>query len=192
VTSPDGLPVLAFASRDDFRAWLEASHDTSDGVWLRIARKASGIPTVTYGEAVDVALCFGWIDGQRRGGDEEAFLQRFVPRRPRSRWSKVNVEKVQRLTEAGEMHPAGLAEVERAKADGRWDAAYDPPSRATVPDDLRAALDAVPAAAAAFEGLSGSNRYSILHRVEAAKRPDTRARRIAGFVDMLARGETPH
>ncbi|HEX8208366.1 MAG TPA: YdeI/OmpD-associated family protein [Solirubrobacteraceae bacterium] len=148
---------------------------------------------MTYLEAVEAALCFGWIDGQVRMAEEEGWrLQRFTPRRSRSRWSQINVERAEALIAAGRMRPAGLAEVERAKADGRWAAAYPPPSRIEVPDDLRGALDASPAAAEAFAGLSSANRYAILYRVHDAKRAETRARRIEQFVGMLERGETIH
>jgi uncharacterized protein YdeI (YjbR/CyaY-like superfamily) len=183
---------LPFASQDEWRAWLAEHHADSDGVWIAFARKASGIPTVTYAEAVEVALTYGWIDGQARSIDETRYGQRFTPRRARSRWSKINRAKAEKLIAAGKMQPAGLAEVERAKADGRWDAAYDSPTTATVPDDLRGALDANPAAAKLFDELDGSNRYAILHRIQEATRPETRARRIARFVEMLARGETLH
>jgi uncharacterized protein YdeI (YjbR/CyaY-like superfamily) len=183
---------LPFASQDEWRAWLAEHHADSDGVWIAFARKASGIPTVTYAEAVEVALTYGWIDGQSRSIDETHYGQRFTPRRARSRWSKINRVKAEKLIAEGKMQPAGLAEVERAKADGRWDAAYDSPTTATVPDDLRAALDANPAAAKLFDELDGTNRYAILHRIQEATRPETRARRIAKFVEMLARGETIH
>jgi uncharacterized protein YdeI (YjbR/CyaY-like superfamily) len=181
---------MKFASAAAFEAWLAAEHATSDGIWLEIAKKASGVPSVTYGEAVEIALCFGWIDGQVKRSEEEGFYQqRFTPRRARSTWSQINREKVAALIASGRMQPAGLAEVERAKADGRWDAAYAPPSRMEVPDDLRRALDAVPEAASAFESLSRSVRYAVLYSVHDAKRPETRARRIERFVDKLARGE---
>jgi uncharacterized protein YdeI (YjbR/CyaY-like superfamily) len=178
-----------FASQAEWEAWLDRNHASADGVVIRFARKASGIPTVTYAEALDVALCYGWIDGQARSGDETHYEQRWTPRRARSRWSKRNRAKAEALIASGEMRPAGLAEVERAKADGRWDAAYDAPSTAAVPDDLAAALDAQPQARAFFETLSGQNRYAILHRVQDAKRPETRARRIEKFVAMCAAGE---
>jgi uncharacterized protein YdeI (YjbR/CyaY-like superfamily) len=181
--------VIAFDSDAAWEAWLEAHHATSDGIWMKIAKKGTGIPTVAYPEVLDTALCFGWIDGQRKALDDRYFLQRFTPRRARSRWSQVNRDKVAALTSAGRMRPAGIAEVERAKADGRWDAAYDAPSTAAVPDDLAAALDAQPQARAFFETLSGQNRYAILHRVQDAKRPETRARRIEKFVAMCAAGE---
>jgi uncharacterized protein YdeI (YjbR/CyaY-like superfamily) len=183
------LEMRAFASADDWEAWLREHHDTAPGVWIKFARKGSGIPTLTYMEALHAALCFGWIDGQARGLDDAFYLQRFTPRRARSIWSKRNRDFATALIESGRMQPAGLREVERAKADGRWDAAYDAPSTATVPDDLRAALDANPGAAEFFAGLSGRNRYAVLHRIQTAKRPETRARRIEKFVAMLAAGE---
>ncbi len=155
-----------------------------------MAKKASGIPSVTHAEALDVALCYGWIDGQRNSFDDRWFLQRFTPRRARSNWSKVNCAKVERLIEEGRMQAAGLAEVERARADGRWDAAYDAPSTATVPDDLQRALDDNPAAAACFATLNSQNRYAILYRIQDAKKPETRARRIEKFVAMLNEGTT--
>jgi uncharacterized protein YdeI (YjbR/CyaY-like superfamily) len=188
----DELPTLPFESAAAWEAWLEAEHARTDGVWLKIAKKDSGVPTVTYEEAVEVALCFGWIDGQMRRFDERFYVQRFTPRRRASRWSKINREKAERLIAAGRMRPAGLAQVEAAKADGRWDAAYEGARTIAVPDDLQAALDANPKAAAFFATLKGSNRYAILYRVGDAKRPETRAKRIAHFVDMLARGETLH
>ena len=186
----DDPEVLPFATPEEWEAWLRAHHETvTAGVWIKFARKGSGIPTVTYRDALQVALRFGWIDGQARSHDESWYLQRFTPRRARSIWSKRNRDFATALIEAGEMEPAGLREVERAKADGRWDAAYDAPSTATVPDDLKAALDANPAAAEFFAGLDGRNRYAILHRVQTAKRPETRARRIETFVAMLEAGE---
>jgi uncharacterized protein YdeI (YjbR/CyaY-like superfamily) len=189
----DELEVLPFATAEDWEAWLHAHHDTTPaGVWIKFGRKASGIPTVTYLEALQVALCYGWIDGQARSLDERFYVQRFTPRRARSIWSKRNVGFATALIESGRMQPAGLREVERAKADGRWAAAYDGPKAATVPDDLQAALDANPAAAEFFAGLKGQNRYAILHRLQTARRPETRARRIETFVAMLARGETLH
>jgi uncharacterized protein YdeI (YjbR/CyaY-like superfamily) len=185
-------PILFFASREGWRAWLEHHHGDDAGVWLKIAKKGRGIDSVSHLEALDVALCFGWIDAVRHAHDDDYFLQRFTPRRPRSKWSQRNRDKAEALIAAGEMHPAGLAEVERAKADGRWDAAYEPQSRATVPDDLQAALDANPAAAETFAGLNRQNRYAILFRLRDAKRPETRARRLERFVAMLEAGETPY
>lgn len=188
----DDLPELAFTSQAKFEAWLEEHHASAPGLWIRIAKKASGLPTVTPAEAIDVCLCFGWIDGQRRARDDTTFLQRYTPRRARSKWSTINREHVERLAAEGRMRPAGLAEVERAKADGRWDAAYDSARRIQVPDDLQTALDAEPRAKAEFAALDGQNRYAVLYRIHDARRPETRARRIATFVDMLARGERLH
>lgn len=185
-------PIESFPSRAAWRAWLETEHQRSDGVWLKLAKRGSGHESVTNDEAIDVALCFGWIDGQRVGFDDEWFLQRYTPRRRASRWSQRNRDKALALIEAGEMTPAGHAEIERAKADGRWDAAYPGRAGMEVPDDLRAALDADPAASEAFAKLDGTNRYSILYRIGDAKRPETRARRIATFVAMLAAGDKPH
>ena len=187
-----GLPVLPFASPATFRAWLEEHHATSKGIWLKIAKKGSGVPTVTYAEALDEALCYGWIDGQKGALDETYFLQRFTPRGTRSKWSKINVDKADALAAAGRMRAAGRAEVEKAKADGRWEAAYDPQSKATVPADFQAALDASPEAARFFATLTGANRYAVLYRIHEAKKPETRAKRIEKFVGMLERGETVH
>jgi uncharacterized protein YdeI (YjbR/CyaY-like superfamily) len=184
--------ALPFESPAAWEEWLSEHHESSDGIWIKFAKKASGIPTVTYKEVLAVALAYGWIDGQVKSVDEQWYRQRWTPRRARSRWSKINRAAAERMIERGEMHPAGLAEVERAKADGRWDAAYDAPSTAAVPDDLRAALDADPAAARFFEALDANNRYAILHRIQDAKRPETRAKRIANFVAMCSRGETVH
>jgi uncharacterized protein YdeI (YjbR/CyaY-like superfamily) len=155
-------------------------------LWLKIAKKGSGIETVTFPEALDVALCYGWIDGQRARFDERFFLQRFTPRKPRSKWSRVNREKVTKLIETGEMKPSGLREVDRAKADGRWDAAYEPQSTATVPDDLLRELEKNDAARTFFSTLDSRNRYAILYQIQDAKRPETRAWRIAKYVAMLA------
>jgi uncharacterized protein YdeI (YjbR/CyaY-like superfamily) len=188
----DELPVLRCPDAAAFEAWMEAQHAVAPGVWLEFAKKGTGIPTVTYDEALDIALCFGWIDGQAKSVDETWYRQRFTPRRKRSKWSLRNVEKAAALIEAGRMRPAGLAEVERAKADGRWDAAYPSPSRIEVPPDLQAELDADPQAAEFFATLSGQNRYAILYRLHDAKRPETRARRLAQFMEQLRRGETIH
>ena len=183
---------LAVASAAEFEAWLEREAASSPGIWLRLAKKDAGVPSVTYDEALDVALCFGWIDGQRAPLDERFWLIRFTPRGRGSKWSERNRELAGRLIEAGRMRAAGTAEIERAKADGRWQAAYPGQRTAAVPDDLRAALDANPAAAAFFEGLDRANRYAILYRVHDAKRPATRAARIERFVAMLAAGERIH
>jgi uncharacterized protein YdeI (YjbR/CyaY-like superfamily) len=188
----DELPVLELPSRDAWAAWLEAEHGSAPGVWLRIAKAGGGAQTVSYPEALDVALCHGWIDGQKRPLDDRFWLQRFTPRKARSRWSKRNRARAEQLIASGEMAPAGLDEVERARADGRWEAAYDSHTTATVPPDLQAALDENPAAAAFFAGLDSANRYAILYRVQEARRPETRARRIATYVDMLAEGRRIH
>jgi len=183
------LQELAFEDARAWEAWLEREHGSAPGVWLRIAKASAGVPSVQYPQALDVALCYGWIDGVKRRIDADYWVQKFTPRAARSIWSKVNREKVQALIDAGRMRPAGLREIERAKADGRWEAAYDSVSKATVPDDLQAALDASPAALAFFGTLNSQNRYAILHRTQTAKKPETRARRIAQFVQMLERGE---
>ena len=183
-------PIVPIATQQEWEAWLEAEHDTADGVWLKLAKKPSGLPAPTWDACVDTALCFGWIDGQSKSIDDTYFKQRYTPRRPRSRWSKINRDRVERLIAEGRMRPKGLEEVERAKADGRWDAAYDSPKTATVPDDLQQALDENPEAKAFFATLKSRNRYAILHRIQEAKKPETRARRIAKYVAMCAAGET--
>lgn len=190
--SPDELPVLLFAGPAELDAWLEGNHESAEGVWLKIAKKGAPEPSVTYVEALDVALCFGWIDSQKRGLDETHFLQRFTPRRPRGRWSKINREKAEALIEAEKMRPAGLVQVEAAKADGRWEAAYEGQGSAKVPPDLQRDLDANPAAADFFATLDGANRYAILYRLDEAKKPETRQRRLRKFVAMLERGEKIH
>ncbi|SHN87217.1 Uncharacterized conserved protein YdeI, YjbR/CyaY-like superfamily, DUF1801 family [Geodermatophilus obscurus] len=192
MTLPTDLPVLAFADQAALEEWLEAEHATAPGLYVRLAKKGSGVPSVTYAELVESALCFGWIDGRSQRLDETSYLQRITPRRPRSVWSQKNVAAVEALIAAGRMRPAGLAAVEAAQADGRWDRAYAGPATITVPDDLAAALAAVPAAQQAFEGLDGRNRYAVLHRVATAATPQTRARRIAAVVTMLAEGRRPY
>lgn len=185
MTARPELQILPFASAGAWEAWLEANHTSTNGLWIKFAKKNSGVESVSYAEALDAALCYGWIDGQARSFDDEYYLQRFTPRRPRSKWSKVNREKVAKLIEAGRMKPAGLREIERAKTDGRWDAAYDSPSMATVPDDLQRELDKNPGASEFFAKLDGGNRYAILHRIQDARKPETRARRIEKYVAML-------
>ena len=192
MTAKPELPIISFASREAWETWLDGRHAVSDGLWLKIAKKGSGIESVTFAEALDAALCYGWIDSQRDGFDERFYLQRFTPRKPRSKWSKVNRAKVAKLIEAGRMKPAGLREVERAKDDGRWEAAYEPQSTATVPEDLRLALEKNDRAREFFETLDSTNRYAILHRIQDAKKPETRARRIAKYVAMLAEGKKPY
>ena len=185
-----GLPVIHFASRAEWEAWLDEHHTAAPGLWIKFAKKGSGVPSVVYPEAVEAALCYGWIDGQAASFDQSYSLQRFTPRTRQSKWSKINTERALRLIEEGRMQPAGLAAIEQARADGRWEQAYDSPRNATVPDDLQRALDENPEAAAFFAQLTGSNRYAILYRIEDAKRPETRARRIQQFVEKLARRET--
>jgi uncharacterized protein YdeI (YjbR/CyaY-like superfamily) len=192
VDSKEGNPVLAFATAAEWEAWLEQNHAEESGVWVSIAKKGSGIESVRYPEVLDSAICFGWIDARRESLDETRFLQRFCPRRARSRWSQVNREKAEALIAEGRMRPAGGAEVERAKADGRWQQAYAPQRRAAVPDDLQAELDASPLAAEAFARLSAQNRYAILYRLQDARQAKTRERRLAKFVAMLEVGETLH
>jgi uncharacterized protein YdeI (YjbR/CyaY-like superfamily) len=190
--APDDLPVHLFSVPAELESWLEENHGSAEGVWLKIAKKGAPEPSVTYAEALEVALCFGWIDSQKRGLDETHFLQRFTPRRPRGRWSKINREKAEALIETGRMRPAGQAEIEAAKADGRWEAAYAGQSTAKVPPDLQRELDGNPAAAKFFDSLDGANRYAILYRLEEAKKPETRQRRLRKFVGMLERGEKIH
>jgi uncharacterized protein YdeI (YjbR/CyaY-like superfamily) len=184
------LPVVQLPDQPAWRAWLEANHQTVDGVWLKFAKQASPVKTVTYGQAVEEALCFGWIDGQARGHDEHFYPQRFTPRRRRSVWSQINREKATGLIETGRMAPAGLAQVEAARADGRWDNAYAPQSAATVPEDLQRALDANPKAKQFFETLTGSTRYAFLYRLHRVRKPDRRAERIAGYIELLGRRRT--
>ncbi len=186
----DELPVLLLPDADAWRAWLAEHHTQTTGVWLVTHKKGGTVTELTYDQAVDEALCFGWIDGQRRSRDEQSSLLRMTPRRPRSVWSAVNVERIARLEREGRMRDAGRAQVAVAQADGRWDAAYHGPARIEVPDDLAAALDAVPAARAWFDALTSANRFAVLLRVTQAKRPETRARRIEAFVADLAEGRT--
>ena len=186
-------PTLDLPSQAAWREWLAEHHGDDGGAWLLIAKKASGVTTVTYAEAVEEALCWGWIDGQgRRAPDERYRVQRFTPRRARSRWSRINREKAERLIAEARMRPAGLAEVERARADGRWEAAYEGQKLSAVPEDLQRELDMRPEASAFFAQLNSRNRYAILYRLQDAKRPETRARRLAKFVGMLEAGETLH
>ena len=186
----DGLPKMPFASPAEWEEWLEDNHGVGKGVWIKMAKKDAAIESVRYPEVLESALCFGWIDGRREALDERYFLQRFTPRRPRSKWSRINREKVERLIADGRVRPAGLAEVERAKADGRWEAAYEGQRNSAVPEDLQRELDARPKAKAFFAELNSQNRYAILYRLQEAKKPETRARRLEKFVAMLEAGET--
>jgi uncharacterized protein YdeI (YjbR/CyaY-like superfamily) len=186
---PQGEPIIAFPSQAAWEVWLEEHHSVAPGIWLQIARKDAGIETVSHQEALDVALCYGWIDAQRRKGEGGYFLQRFTPRRAKSKWSQVNREKVTRLIAESRMKAAGLREIEKAKADGRWDAAYAPQSSIAVPDDLQRELDRNDRAREFFAALDSRNRYAILYRIQDARRPETRAARIAKFVAMLNEGK---
>ena len=190
--SKPNTPARRFASQRSWETWLQKHHGNSDGVWLLVAKRGAERPTVSYAEALETALCFGWIDGQKQGLDAQHWLQRFTPRGARSIWSKLNRAKALALIEKGRMQAAGLREVERAQADGRWADAYDSPSNATVPPDLQAALDINVRAKAFFATLDGANRYAVLWRVQTAKRAETRAKRIARLVAVLARREKLH
>lgn len=186
------LPILLCESARAWEDWLAAHHEQPRGVWLKIAKKGTGIASVTYAEALDAALCYGWIDGQKQAHNGEFFLQRFTPRRPRSVWSRVNAAKAEQLIAAGRMAPAGLREVESARQDGRWQAAYASASTQTVPDDLRAELEQNPKAKAFFETLNKTNRYAICYRIETARKPETRRSRLEKYVAMLEAGEKLH
>ena len=186
----DDLPILEFADGTAWHGWLDEQHGSSPGAWLKIAKKGSGQATLTYAEALEEALCYGWIDGQKAPHDDRYWLQRFTPRGPRSKWSEINRGRVTNLIEQGRMKPAGIAQVEAAKQDGRWEAAYSPQSTATVPEDFQRALDENPAANDFFKTLRGVRRYAFLYRISDAKRPETRARRISEYVAMLAEGRT--
>jgi len=189
---PPDDQVLHFEDAAAWERWLEKSHASSGGVWLRIAKQGAQQPSVSHPEALEVALCYGWIDALKRNDGAHHWLQRFTPRAARSIWSKVNRDKVEALISAGRMKPAGQREIDRARADGRWDAAYDSGRTSTVPPDLQAAFDASPKAAAFFATLDSTNRYAVLFRLQTAKRPETRERRLRQFVEMLARGEKLH
>ncbi|GAC1367172.1 MAG: YdeI family protein [Ktedonobacteraceae bacterium] len=185
----EALPIIGFATQQDWEAWLAEHHSDSTGIWLKFAKKATGILSISYAEALEGALCYGWIDGQKAAFDEHYWLQKFTPRRAKSIWSQINCDKVASLIETGRIHPAGLRQVELAKADGRWEAAYASQSKAIVPDDLQEALDKNPQARDFFLTLNSVNRYAILFRIQTARKAETRAARIQRFVDMLARGE---
>jgi uncharacterized protein YdeI (YjbR/CyaY-like superfamily) len=187
-----GRPVIYFASRAEWEAWLAENHATSRGLWLRFAKKGSGVDTVSYPEALEAALCYGWIDGQKDKLDDDYWLQLFTPRGRRSKWSKINRDKAEALLARGEVQSAGREQIERARADGRWEAAYDSHRTATVPDDLAGALEKNLEARDFFATLDSSNRYAILYRIAEAKKPETRARRIEKYVAMLAAHEKLH
>jgi len=186
---PD-LPVKLYKTPDAWAKWLDANHARSSGIWMRIAKKNADITSINYAEALDVALCYGWIDGQKRPLDASSWLQRFTPRGPRSIWSKINTGKAQALIDSGRMRPPGLAAIEAARQSGRWGSAYEPSSAAAVPPELQAAFDRSPKAKAFFDTLRGANRYGIIFRVSTAKKPETKAKRVADFIARLERGET--
>ncbi len=185
----DNLPVLPFATRQDWETWLAGHYSETAGIWLKLAKKGTGIASLTYAEALESALCYGWIDGQKASFDEQHWLQKFTPRRPRSIWSQVNCAKATALIAAGRMQPAGLRQIELAKADGRWDQAYASQSTITVPDDFQNELDKNPEALAFFNTLDNTNRYAILFRIQTAKRAETRSARIQKFIEMLVKQE---
>lgn len=189
---PTDKPIRTFDSQDMFRQWLAAHHADTDGIWLRMYKKASGKQTVNYDQALDVALCYGWIDGQVRSYDAESYIQRFTPRRKRSSWSKQNIANVTRLIKEGKMRPSGLKEIDAAKADGRWDAAYDSPSTMVIPEDFLDELKKDPKAKAFFDSLSKANLYAIGYRLQTAKKPETRARWIRRILASLAEGKAFH
>jgi uncharacterized protein YdeI (YjbR/CyaY-like superfamily) len=194
---PTGSPappgeVLQFSGPADFEAWLDVNHEDHPGIWLMIAKKGATVPSITYVEAIEAALCFGWIDAQKARHDDQHWLQRFTPRAARSRWSEINRTRAEELMASGRMRPAGLREVERARADGRWEAAYKGQRTASIPDELQRELDRDQVAAAAFAALDARDRYSIIWRIDDAKRPETRQRRITTYVDMLRRGDRLH
>jgi uncharacterized protein YdeI (YjbR/CyaY-like superfamily) len=188
----DSLPIVHFESQEDWEAWLQKNHARSDGVWIKFAKKSSMIESVSHQEALDTAICYGWIDGQTASFDENRWLQRFTRRGPKSKWSKINCQKATELIAQGKMKDPGLMEVELAKQDGRWDRAYDSQRNITVPDDLRKKLDENPQAREFFANLDSKNRYAILYRIHDAKKPETRARRIEKFVAMLNEGKKIH
>jgi uncharacterized protein YdeI (YjbR/CyaY-like superfamily) len=185
-------PRLTFANQEEWETWLERNGSSSSGAWLRLAKKSAEQPTISYAQALDSALCYGWIDGQKKAENEHYWLQRFTPRAAKSIWSQINKGKAEALVASGRMRPAGMQEINRAKQDGRWNAAYASASNATVPEDLQRALDANPKAKKFFATLNSQNRYAILFRVQNVKKPETRARKIAQFIEMLSNGETLH
>jgi uncharacterized protein YdeI (YjbR/CyaY-like superfamily) len=190
--SSEESPIIAFATQQDWEAWLAEHCTDPTGIWLKIAKKGAGVLSISYAEALEGALCYGWIDGQKRALDEHYWLQKFTPRRAKSIWSQINCDKATALIEAGRIQPTGLRQIELAQADGRWDAAYVGQSKATVPDDLQQALDQNPQARDFFLTLNSVNRYAIIFRIQTARRAETRAARIQKFVDMLTKGEKLH
>jgi uncharacterized protein YdeI (YjbR/CyaY-like superfamily) len=192
VKNPDNLPILPFETQQDWEAWLKENHAETKGVWLKIAKKEASTPTVSYAEALDSALCYGWIDGQKSAFDDKYWLQKFTPRGAKSIWSKVNCNKAEALIAQGRMQPAGLRQVELAKSDGRWERAYESQSKITIPDDFQRALDNNPNAKEFFNTLDSANRYAFLFRIQAAKKPETRSAKIQKFVEMLHKQQKLH
>jgi uncharacterized protein YdeI (YjbR/CyaY-like superfamily) len=188
----DDLPIIAFANQQEWEAWLNDLHADTKGLWLKLAKKGSDVSTISYAEALEVALCYGWIDGQKAAFDDQYWLQKFTPRGPKSIWSKVNCDKAQALLAEGRMQPAGIAQMERAKADGRWDAAYESQSKIAVPPDFQSELDKNPQAQEFFDTLNSVNRYAILFRIQTAKKPETRFARIQKFIEMLVQHQKIH
>ncbi len=188
----DEIPIMRFRDRRQWKDWLEKNHDSSSGLWLRLAKKGSARQSISYAEALEVALCYGWIDAQKKPESDDAWLQKFSPRSKQSIWSKINRGKALALIDSGHMQPAGLEQIARAKKDGRWEAAYDSPSTASVPADFQIALDANPRARKFFEALDRANRYAFLFRVQTPKKPETRRKRIEQFIHMLDNGEKLH
>ncbi len=185
-------PVLSFESPDELRKWLEKNHSVSSGIWLRIFKKKSGVESISYDLALDESLCYGWIDGQLKSYDEQSYIQKFTPRRSRSIWSKRNIEHIKRLEKEGRMRPAGIKEAEAAKADGRWDISYDSPANSIVPDDLLAELSKDSKSLEFFNNLSKANKYAITWRLQTARKPETRAKRLKEILEMLAKGKKFH
>ncbi|HJT59531.1 MAG TPA: YdeI/OmpD-associated family protein [Ktedonobacteraceae bacterium] len=190
--STDKLPIILFATQQDWEDWLAEHYTDTDGVWLKLAKKATGIASVNYSDALDSALCYGWIDGQKASFDDQHWLQKFTPRRPKSMWSKVNCDRATALIAQGRMQPSGLKQVELAKANGRWERAYESQSSITIPADFQSELDKNAKAKDFFSTLDSANRYAILWRVHNAKRPETRAARIQKFIEMLSNNQKIH
>jgi uncharacterized protein YdeI (YjbR/CyaY-like superfamily) len=188
----DNRPIESFETAKDFEKWLKKNHKTAEGMWLRFYKKDSGVDSITYPQAVEVALCYGWIDAVMNKYDEQSYIQRFTPRRSKSRWSKINIDKVTRLIEEGRMKPAGLKEIEAAKADGRWQAAYDSPSNTIMPEDFLLKLSKNAKAKKFFDTLNKSNTYAIAWRLQTAKKPETREKRMNIILEMLSKGEKFH
>lgn len=188
----DDLPIIAFASQQEWEAWLNEHQADAKGLWLKLAKKGADIPTISYAEALEIALCYGWIDGQKAAFDDQYWLQKFTPRGPKSIWSKVNRDKAEALLAEGKMQPTGIAQMERAQADGRWDTAYESQSKIAVPPDFQSELDKSPQAQEFFDTLNSANRYAILFRIQTAKKPETRAARIQKFIEMLAQQQKIH